>query len=80
MHAATGLTPEDPAPCAEIVAERGRKALAEAASRVPRIAEAQTRLGYALSSHPAAIAPRDRRMAHREGARLLIGRQAGRTR
>jgi len=61
MHSATGLTPEDPTPCEETIAERGRKALAEAASRVPRIAEARTRLGYALSTRLAAVTPRSAR-------------------
>ena len=60
MHSATGLVPDDPAPCEQIIAERGRRALAEAASRVPRIAAAETRLGYALNTRLAAISPRRR--------------------
>ena len=60
MHAAPGVTPDFAEPCADIVAERGRRALAEAARRVPRIAARERRLGYALSSRLAAVEPRQR--------------------
>ena len=60
MHAAPGATPDFPEPCAEIIAERGRRALAEAATRVTRIAARRPRLEYALSTRLAAVEPRQR--------------------
>ncbi|WP_328464119.1 phosphotransferase [Actinoplanes sp. NBC_00393] len=60
MHAAAGVRPDDPSPCEEIIAERGRRALAEAAARVPVIAAQKERLGYALSTRLAAVEPRSR--------------------
>jgi hypothetical protein len=60
MHTAPGVRPDHPEPCEEIVAERGRRALAEAARRVPLISAEQDRLGYALRTRLAAVRPRRR--------------------
>lgn len=60
MHSAPGVRPDHPSPCEEIIAERGRRSLAEAAARVPLIAAQQDRLRYALSVRLAAIQPRRR--------------------
>jgi hypothetical protein len=42
----------------EFITERGRRSLAEAAARVPRIAAVQNRLAYELSARSAAVTPR----------------------
>ena len=42
----------------EFITERGRRSLAEAAARVPRIAAVQNQLAYELSARSAAITPR----------------------
>ena len=57
MHA-PGHTPGFTGTCEEHLLERGRRALVEAAARVPRIAAEQEPLRYALSSRYAAIRAR----------------------
>jgi hypothetical protein len=56
MHSdtATGSGPSTE----EFITERGRRSLAEAAARVPRIAAMQDRLAYELSARSAAVMPR----------------------
>lgn len=44
--------------CEDVILERGRRALVEAAARIPRIAAVQEPLGYELSRRFAAIQPR----------------------
>ena len=44
--------------CEDLILERGRRSLVEAAARVPQIAAVQDQLGYELSRRHAAIEPR----------------------
>jgi hypothetical protein len=60
MHSATTSDNSAEERCATVIVERGRRALAEAAARVPRIAARQDRLAYELSTRFAAVPPRYR--------------------